>query len=300
MAWWHLVHLTRSGIISTSAPSDGPGPSTKTKRYTVYSNHWKNNPDYSKWIQKKDDYTATCKLCQADISIKKDSNEENDISKVELMCVFHNVTRGISYNSLDCQVRLAHAVYSDSIIAAKMFCGRTKAAAVARNVLAPYAQEQVVTQLKDAQYFSVGSDASNVGNIKTYPYAVQYFNTETGISKKVLDFYEDPFESSKDIFRKIKEVTEENDLKLTYECQKDIWEFVSKSLTHFDNSEEIDECKHEEVSEGYLYFVHNVISEFQVAILALESDACTVLEIDSEMRKLMSHLKNRLDDKFFG
>lgn len=39
-------------------------------------------------------------------------------------------------------------------------------------------------ELKDAEYFSVGSDASNIGNIKTYPYAVEYFNPETGISKK--------------------------------------------------------------------------------------------------------------------
>lgn len=438
----------------------GPGPSKKTKRYTVYSNVWENHPDYSKWIKKKDDYTATCKLCQTDISIKyegsrgldkhkqtkrhsklvmsqkisgnlqtflvkKESNQENDISKAELMSVFHNVTHGLSYNSLDCQIKLAPVIYSDSKIAAKMSCGRTKAAAIARNVLAPYAQEQVVTEIKNAEYFSVGSDASNVGNMKTYPYAVQYFNTETGISKKLLDFYEDPFESSKDVFRKIKEVTENNGLNLTQitaysadnasvnygvnnsvfqklrmtndhlikancnchvinncvkyalkalsvdiesiiiktfnefsssstkteklkecflfasveyknllrhvptrwlsllpaldrllkcwpavkhyfllkgenECRKEIWEFVSKSLTHFDNNEEIDECKHEGVSEAYLYFIHNIMSEFQSAILALESDACTILEIDGVMTKLLSHLKNRLDDKFCG
>lgn len=39
--------------------------------------------------------------------------------------------------------------------------------------------KQVVTELNDARYFSVRSDASNVGNIKAYPYAVQYFSTET-------------------------------------------------------------------------------------------------------------------------
>lgn len=455
--------------MSVSVPSEDeiekdiePGPSKKAKRYTVYSDNWENNPDYAKWIKKKDEYNATCKLCQVDISIKyegsrgldkhrqtkkhsklvlsqkisgnlqnflvkKESTLETEISKAELMYVFHNVTHGLSYNSLDCQLKLASSVYSDSKIASKMSCGRTKAAAITRNVLGSFAQEQVVTELKEAKYFSVGSDASNVGNVKTYPYSVQYFNVETGISKKLLDFYEDPFESSKDIFGKIKQVTEENDLKLTQltaysadnasvnygvnnsvfqklretnnhlikancnchvinncvkyalkalsvdiesiviktfnefsssstkteklkecflfasleyknllrhvptrwlslmpaldrlirswpaikqyfllkganECRKEIWDFVSKNLVNFDNNgaEEIDTCKQEGISEAYLYFVHNIMSEFQIAILALESNTCTILEIDSVMKKLMNQLQNRLDDKFFG
>lgn len=40
--------------------------------------------------------------------------------------------------------------------------------------------------------------------------------------------------------------------------------------------------------------------EFQTAILALEDDGCTVLEIDGIMRKLLNQLKSRLQDKFYG
>lgn len=61
-------------------------------------------------------------------------------------------------------------------------------------------QEYVVTELKDAECFSVGSDASIVGKIM---YVVQYFNTETGYVKKQLEFPEVPFKSSKDEFGKI-------------------------------------------------------------------------------------------------
>ena len=68
---------------------------------------------------------------------------------------------------------------------------------------------------------------------------------------------------------------------------------MSKSVTHFNNSEEIDECKHEGISEAYLHFIHNVMPDFQVAILTLVSDNCTVLDIDRVMMKLMSNLKNR-------
>lgn len=89
-----------------------------------------------------------------------------------------------------------------------------KAAAIARNILAPYAQELVVGDLNIHYYLSVSSDASNVGSMKTFPYAVQYLNPKIGICKTILDFYEDPFKKSKDIFGKIKQITEENNLNL--------------------------------------------------------------------------------------
>lgn len=193
--------------------SGSPGTSKRKKCYTVYSDQWERHPNFSKWIQKKDNHTAMCKLCQTDISVKyegsraldkhkqtikhskliscqkisgnlpnffvrKETLEEQDISKAELSCVFHNVTHGLSYNSLDCQVKLAPCIYTDSKIASKISCRRTKVAAIARNVLSPHAIEQVVQELKEAEYFSVASDASNIGNVKTYPYAVQYFSPQ--------------------------------------------------------------------------------------------------------------------------
>lgn len=84
------------------------------------------------------------------------------------------------------------------------------------------------------------------------------------------------------------------------ECRKEIWDFVSQNLTSFDNNERVDECYSEGISEVYLYFVHNVMIHFQTAILALENDGCTVLEIDGIMRKLLNQLKSRLQDKFYG
>lgn len=143
-----------------------------------------------------------------------DSKDETLVSRAELMFVYHNVVHGLSYNSLDCQIKLSSSIYCDSKIASKISCGRTKAAAITRNVLAPYSQETVSSALKESYFFSVSSDASNIGNVKTFPYAVQYFNAETGISKQVLDFYEDPNEASLDIFGNIIRITNENNLKI--------------------------------------------------------------------------------------
>lgn len=157
--------------------------------------------------KKKDNYTVECKLCHSDIIIKYEGSRsldkhlktkkhvkmetsqklsqsisnfvvpiaakiETEVAKAELVCVYHNVAHGLSYNSLDCQIKLSSVLYCDSKIANKITCGRTKAAALARNVLAPYAQQVTGYALKNNYYFSVSSDASNMGNIKTYPYAV--------------------------------------------------------------------------------------------------------------------------------
>lgn len=89
-------------------------------------------------------------------------------------------------------------------------------------------------------------------------------------------------------------------LKGEKDCRKEIWEFVGKSVTCFNNNEEVDECKHKGISEAYLFFVHNVMSEFHTAILTLESDSCTILEIDQVMNKLILHLKSRMEGKFYG
>ncbi|KAH9628547.1 hypothetical protein HF086_001154 [Spodoptera exigua] len=102
----------------------------------------------------------------------------------------------------------------DSQIAAKLTCGRTKASAITRNVLGPYSQEKVISELKECYYFSVASDASNVGNLKTFPYAVQYFNCNKGICRKLLDFYEEAEETSLDIYNCLKKITTDSNLSM--------------------------------------------------------------------------------------
>lgn len=82
--------------------------------------------------------------------------------------------------------------------------GRTKASAITRNVLGPYFQEKVISDLKSCFYFPIASDASNVGNLKTFPYSVQYFNCNKGICRKLLDFYEEAEETSLDIYKCLK------------------------------------------------------------------------------------------------
>ncbi|KAI4461585.1 hat family dimerization domaincontaining protein-related [Holotrichia oblita] len=209
-------------------------PLINKKKFAGFNDKWTNDPSFKDWIEKKKDFTAMCKACNSEIAIqyegrraltvhansikhkkmdlakktsqsmnnfliKKHTSQERSIIISELVFVYHNVKHGLSYNSLDCLAKNISKLIPDSQITAKMTCKRTKAAAITRNVLGPYSQEKVISDLKPCFYFSIASDASNVGNLKTFPYAVQYFNCNKGICRKLLDFYEEAEETSLDI-----------------------------------------------------------------------------------------------------
>lgn len=110
--------------------------------------------------------------------------------------------------------KLFPRLFPDCKTGTQIGCGRTKATAIVQNVLGPFSQQQLTEELH-GMYFSVSSNASNVGNTKTYPYTVQYLGVD-GICQKLLDFYEDPNECSADIFQRLKEITEFNGLKLEH------------------------------------------------------------------------------------
>ena len=77
-----------------------------------------------------------------------------------------------------------------------MTLGRTKAEAIVKDVLAPKAVSDVLKALTSPLLFSIQTDASNKGNRKMFPFAVQYFTPESGVTNKMLDFIENPDESA--------------------------------------------------------------------------------------------------------
>ncbi|CAG5047529.1 unnamed protein product [Parnassius apollo] len=68
--------------------------------------------------------------------------------------------------------------------------------------------ELVQEDLKEVRPFSVATDVSNKGNKKLFPVAVQYFTAKSGMCRKILDFYEDPFEDSRSIKNHLSKVEE--------------------------------------------------------------------------------------------
>ena len=55
---------------------------------------------------------------------------------------------------------------------------------MAVNVLAPYFTQKVLTEVKEAYFYSIMFDASNKGSTKFFPVCVQYFS-KFGLKKRL-------------------------------------------------------------------------------------------------------------------
>jgi len=80
-------------------------------------------------------------------------------------------------------------------------------------VLAPSPTDAVVHELRNVAFFSICYDASNKGNAKMLPIAVQFFS-RFGVKRGILDFVEQGDESANALFENIKYVLEANQLTL--------------------------------------------------------------------------------------
>lgn len=138
-------------------------------------------------------------------STSRPVSENDNVTAAELTLSFHTVKHNLSYNSMDCSVKLNKIIYADSKTATNIKLARTKMEALVMEVLGPHALESVVNDLKDENmYFCLQTDASNKKNIKLFPLVVQYFTVEKGIQNKLLDFYENANESADGMFAAIK------------------------------------------------------------------------------------------------
>uniref|UniRef100_H3AAE9 DUF4371 domain-containing protein n=1 Tax=Latimeria chalumnae TaxID=7897 RepID=H3AAE9_LATCH len=83
-----------------------------------------------------------------------------------------------------------------------MKLGRTKIESLVENVLGPFSVKSAVEKLKaSSSPFAVATDASNKGNRKFFPLAAHFFYVESGVNDVLLDFYEEPDESSESVMK---------------------------------------------------------------------------------------------------
>ncbi|GFY30686.1 dimer_Tnp_hAT domain-containing protein [Trichonephila clavipes] len=142
----------------------------------------------------------------------KGSAQSEKVGVAELTEVYHSIKHHISYVAQDCSLKVLKQVINDSDIVKQMTGGRTKCTALVNQVLFPYSMELVQEDLKNDVPFSVETDASNKGNRNFFPVAIQYFSPKSGICQKILDFYEDSFEDSTSIKKRLCEVMDKSRL----------------------------------------------------------------------------------------
>jgi hypothetical protein len=218
------------------------------RRLIIVNDNWLKNEKYKEWIRKVNDYTLRCVFCNIEFTIKFEgisaitkheetgnhkkncdvvkmnsamsmfvrsvnNKDEEKISIAELCLTYHGLNHHHSYLSSECGIKLSQQVFSDSAICKKVHCARTKLSSIVENILYPKSVALHLSKLGDKR-FSISTDASNKGNIKLYPIAIQYFTKEKGITNFVLNFYEDPNETSFAIYKNLKESLEKNNLQI--------------------------------------------------------------------------------------
>jgi len=76
------------------------------------------------------------------------------------------------------------------------------------------------------------------------------------------------------------------------DCPRVIRQFVFHDDCDDANSESLPEC--------YLYFLHNVLQEFDKGIKRLEANDCTSVEVFDVMQSVLQSVRMRRADQFFG
>lgn len=212
-------------------------PPKKPKRATNFNKNWL---DTNKWLKRISDGKAFCVLCKIEFSVankgfravvdhessaqhrknetaasvskaittyftKPNTQDADLVIASEITHIYHCIKHNQSYNSMDCILKLTKQTHSDSAIGKKISCGRTKAEAIVRGLLAPKIIDDVLQRVKrNDVYFSVQIDASNHKNRKFIPLVVQYFSLEKGIQNKLVDFYEVTEETADSLFLYLK------------------------------------------------------------------------------------------------
>lgn len=218
----------------------------RTRRFCKFQSDWLKLQEFQSWLRniQDDEMSAYCSVCKLNFSIKfegvamvkkhatskkhlqnvnaitvsarlstffptRNTIDEDEAITSEIALAYHGVMHNHSYMSQDCGIKLVKKLFSDSKKSQRIHCGRTKAEAIVKNVLAPYSVENVLFDVGNGP-ISIATDASNKGNKKLFPVAIRYFSIKKGPTTFLIDFYEDNDETSEAIAAKLIESLEKS------------------------------------------------------------------------------------------
>lgn len=131
------------------------------------------------------------------------------ITACEGVWAYHIIKENHSFKSSDC----ASKVFRTCFEMHKFHCARTKCEAIAKNVFAPFARNELKNEIEKVQFVTVSSDASNHGNVKLMPVVIRFFIPTIGVKVKLLEFSSQRGETSEVIAQMIIETAEKHNIK---------------------------------------------------------------------------------------
>ncbi len=79
-------------------------------------------------------------------------------------------------------------------------------------ILVPFFSSKIIEQIKENHFFLMSFDGSNKGNIKIFPFIVNYVTLKSGLVRSVLEVVEQPRETTDDIPAALRYVLEKNNI----------------------------------------------------------------------------------------
>ncbi|CAF3251972.1 unnamed protein product [Rotaria sp. Silwood2] len=227
------------------------------------------------------------------------ASELDKISAAESVLVYHGVKHGHSYRSQECTTNLVKTLFQSSSVAKSLSCGKTKSRSIACNVLGPYFVRKIIDELLEARFYSLSFDSSNKGNCKTYPFAVQFFSN-VGVKRAcfcfhlgLIEFIEDPYETATDIFKNVRKVI--NDYQLKLENLTSIG--ADNTNVNFGEHHSVfkifkDELPHLIKGNCYAHILHNGVKHaHDVLPIDVEGVLCKIYSHFSKSAKRIEELK---------
>ncbi|KAK4884488.1 hypothetical protein RN001_000759 [Aquatica leii] len=168
------------------------------RRKCKYNEAFENSYPCVKKSKDNDVYKAYCTICRKDFSIqnkgkydvqqhvltkthkdyaaastsaklnnffaRKDSTEELDSIRQEILWSYHNVNHNLSFRNMDCTSTLIKSSFDK-----KFSCGRTKSEALIKNVVGDWSENLLKANLDKTQFVVLSCDASNRKSTKLLP-----------------------------------------------------------------------------------------------------------------------------------
>lgn len=215
----------------------------KRKRYCIFNSKLKEEFKFLK--NTTSDSDLHCEICNSDFSIahsgridieahiKTDKHKRSiksaasskplteffkatattsqaDLEKAaqEGVWAYHLLDENENFRSADCSSK----IFRNCFGLKKYHCARTKCEAIVKNVFGPFVEEQLIDEMKNANYVSIITDASNHGNIKMFPVLIRHFEPLEGMKTKILNFTAENGETSDIIVQLLKNTIEKYDI----------------------------------------------------------------------------------------
>lgn len=137
------------------------------------------------------------------------SSKDYTISACEGVWSYHVVRANHSFKSSDCASKIFRTCFEMRLF----HCARTKCEAIATNVFAPFALDEMKKELVSVNHITLSTDASNRGNVKMMPVLARYFIPNVGVRVKLLEFASEKGEKSLIIASLLKKTADDFQIK---------------------------------------------------------------------------------------